>query len=92
MKKTITLALLVVGKAQRLTRGADGYVDAEELKEFLKYVNEYSLSIREECPESCDSSLEVVFFDGSIARLANPRQEVFSFTASTEFDGKYYFG
>ncbi len=92
MKKTITIALMMVGKAQRLSRGSDGYVDADELKEFLEYVNEYSLSIREECPDSCDSSLEVVFFDDSIARLANPRQECFSFSASTEFDGKYYFG
>lgn len=67
--RKITDALLYVGKAQRLPRDSNGFVFFEELRPFLDDVMRNAAEIKEETPGKLDSPIEVVFPDGSKARL-----------------------
>lgn len=90
--RKITDALLYVGKAQRLPRDSNGFVFFDELRPFLDDVMRNAAEIKEETPGKLDSPIEVVFPDGSKARLINPNQHWFSFGIMTYFANEYYSG
>ncbi len=90
--RKITDALLYVGKAQRLPRDSNGFVFFEELRPFLDDVMRNAAEIKEDTPGELDSPIEVVFPDGSKARLIHTRQHWFSFGITTYFANEYYSG
>lgn len=74
----------------RLPRDERGFLaDSAEKALWEKCLDKVAVFFKEECPESCDSTLEVGFPDGSRARYANPRQWAFaSYFSTAQFAGE----
>ena len=61
-----------------LPRDEEGFlVEGLEKSGWQRVLDEKAVSFTKECPQSCDSTLEIVFDDGSKARFANPKQWVY---------------
>jgi hypothetical protein len=71
-----------------LPRDEEGFlVEGLEKSGWEKVLDEKAVSFTKECPQSCDSTLEVTFTDGSKARYANPFQKVYpSYFSTAQFE------
>lgn len=71
-----------------LPRDEKGFlVEGLEKSGWEKVLDEKAVSFTKECPQSCDSTLEVTFTDGSKARYANPFQKVYpSYFSTAQFE------
>ena len=71
-----------------LPRDEEGFlVEGLEKSSWERVLNEKAISFKKECMNSCDSTLEVTFTDGSKARYANPFQKVYpSYFSTAQFE------
>ena len=71
-----------------LPRNRQGFLlDSHRLKDWTARMWAAAVYVDEECPQSCDSTLEVTFTDGSKARYGNPKQWSFpSYFSTAQFE------
>ena len=71
-----------------LPRDEEGFlVEGLEKSGWERVLDEKAVSFTKECLNSCDSTLEVTFTDGSKARYGNPFQKVYpSYFSTAQFE------
>ena len=71
-----------------LPRDEKGFlIDGLEKSGWERFLEEKAVSFTKESLNSCDSTLEVTFTDGSKARYANPFQKVYpSYFSTAQFE------
>lgn len=73
-----TLAQTFANAFETIDREDDGKRNYEQFRDFKQDLERIVINAKEECPESHDSTLILVLFDGSVLRLANPNQSAFA--------------
>lgn len=71
-----------------LPRDERGFIEDSVEKALWEFVlNKRATNFVRECPQSCDSTLEVTFVDGSKARYENPNQVTYpSYFSTAQFE------
>ena len=84
----MTIAKEIEIEFRNLPRDEEGFlVEGLEKSGWERVLDEKAVSFTKECLNSCDSTLEVTFTDGSKARYANPFQKVYpSYFSTAQFE------
>lgn len=75
--KQFTKAEKYIKAVEKLDRDDDGYYDSNQWKRFVTSLMKKSKDVYEICPDSVDSSIELVLDDRSKIHIGNPNQSVY---------------
>lgn len=73
-----TLAETFRNAFETIDREDGGKRNYEQFQDFKQDLERVVINAKEECPESHDSTLILVLYDGSVLRLANPNQSAYA--------------